>query len=270
VCFDEYCKTYSAQGRNGESFTSKAQDSILQLLDGTVSSGKKIFMFTVNSLGLINQYMIDRQSRIRYLLKFKHMESTVVCDYVKENLKNFHEDHLNAFLHMSMEIMASVGKDNSAYFEVKVLRDNEVLHKGMGHGRFDGAYLSKDKFIIGLNYANEAVTAEDVNVNQMHQVGVTTKELTNEHFVGYFGNEPDCIELKDGEFTYVLRYVDLDKYRKIEGKVQEEVNEIRGVMHKKLRNNSISGASVPLGHRPYAAVGASNWTDQATGTNGIS
>lgn len=248
ICFDEFCKTYSELAPHGNNFASKAQDSILQILDGANSSSKKMYVFTVNDLNLLSPYLQDRPGRVRYVIRFKHMEVDTVADYVKENLKNFTDDHLNAFIHMALahtdqkvglnfdsmsnfvlemnqfdydlnqclEIMATNGKKTNAYFEIKVHRDGKDVVTGSGASRHEGAYLGKDSFVLPVSYFG--------GVEEGKHPQITNVELTQEHFVGYVAGQKNMIEMKKDGITYLCRYIDRDVYHgKVNG-MHDEVN----------------------------------------------
>ena len=60
--------------------------SILQFMDGVYSSNsRRIFLLTTNSLS-VNENLLSRPSRIRYIREFGNLEEKVVREYLKDNL----------------------------------------------------------------------------------------------------------------------------------------------------------------------------------------
>lgn len=62
--------------------------SILQFMDGVYSSNsRRVFLLTTNALS-INENLLSRPSRIRYVREFGNLEEKVVREYLKDNLKD--------------------------------------------------------------------------------------------------------------------------------------------------------------------------------------
>ena len=62
--------------------------SILQFMDGVYSSNsRRVFLLTTNSLS-VNENLLSRPSRIRYIREFGNLEEKVVREYLKDNLKD--------------------------------------------------------------------------------------------------------------------------------------------------------------------------------------
>ena len=62
--------------------------SILQIMDGVYSSNyRRVFLLTTNETH-INENLISRPSRLRYVKEFGNLEKEVVEEYLKDNLKN--------------------------------------------------------------------------------------------------------------------------------------------------------------------------------------
>lgn len=60
--------------------------SILQFMDGVYSSNyRRVFLLTTNSLS-VNENLLSRPSRIRYVREFGNLEEKVVREYLKDNL----------------------------------------------------------------------------------------------------------------------------------------------------------------------------------------
>lgn len=72
VLFDEFGKVYGEK-----------QESLLSLLDGTVSQ-KKLFIFTENQSWSIDNYILNRPGRAYYHFKYTKLEIGVVNEYLSE------------------------------------------------------------------------------------------------------------------------------------------------------------------------------------------
>lgn len=75
--FDEFEKTWSED-----------DSSILQFMDGALNSDhRRVFLLTTNQTE-INQNLISRPSRIRYIKEFGNLEQSIVIEYLKDNLND--------------------------------------------------------------------------------------------------------------------------------------------------------------------------------------
>lgn len=88
VFVDEFEKMYDKQNNDEEDNNKKdTQEMWLSVLDGnTVFKGKTLFVFTSNTE--LNQYLMDRPSRIRYLKTYDALDKEVVLEYLNDNLKD--------------------------------------------------------------------------------------------------------------------------------------------------------------------------------------
>lgn len=102
LCFDEFDKTYIDLTSNQGRAVIAPQDSILQLTDGVSSGGKRLIVFTANEEQLISPFLKDRPSRVRYTVRFERLPLDTVVDYVTANLKEITDEHLNAFIHLTL------------------------------------------------------------------------------------------------------------------------------------------------------------------------
>lgn len=234
VCFDEFEKTYKAGG--GENGSDDAQLNIIQLLDGTTPSTKKLIIFTANSDDNISQYLKnDRPSRIRYTVRYSRIEQDVVIDYVSHNLKNCTEEHLRAFL---LVALADRGSSNGMNFDSMVELVSEMnnfncsldearklmMRRGAGvHPSFDvtifengvkkevvaatprltGAYFGTDDHTVIV----QITAPSQVEPGEWERVHV---ELTKEHFVG-FGEARTQYEFAKDGLTFMFDQVPMEK-----------------------------------------------------------
>lgn len=78
--FDEYEKQFEQHRDINE------DPSVLQFMDGVYASKyRRVFLLTTNSLN-INENLLDRPSRIRYVKEFGNLEEKTVREYLEDNL----------------------------------------------------------------------------------------------------------------------------------------------------------------------------------------
>jgi broad-specificity NMP kinase len=78
IFIDEFEKVYHEKN---------AQDSLLSLLDG-IFECKKMFIFTSNMVEKINEYMLNRPGRIRYLVEYESLDESVINEVIEDMLSD--------------------------------------------------------------------------------------------------------------------------------------------------------------------------------------
>lgn len=102
--FDEFEKMYQNSNGYGPK-TSGEQDKFLSILDG-MELEKHLFLITINETNKMNEYLLNRPSRIRYHFNFKTIPTKIVEEIVnkqylplieeyKEELITLFTDHVN-------------------------------------------------------------------------------------------------------------------------------------------------------------------------------
>ena len=112
VFIDEFEKIYTHDD---------TQQSLLSLLDG-IFEGKKMFIFTSNMRDRINQYMLNRPGRIRYLGEYDSLENSVINDVIEDTLIDKSQvsgliDVLDILGMVSMDILVSLVNEMNKYNE---------------------------------------------------------------------------------------------------------------------------------------------------------
>jgi hypothetical protein len=112
VFIDEFEKIYTDDD---------TQQSLLSLLDG-IFEGKKMFIFTSNMRDKINQYMLNRPGRIRYLAEYDSLEQSVINDVIEDTLVDKSQvsgliDVLDILGMVSMDILVSLINEMNKYDE---------------------------------------------------------------------------------------------------------------------------------------------------------
>lgn len=75
VVFDEFEKNFPSEGEN------EGQAQFLTLFDG-LSSTKRMYVVTVNSLTKLNDYIVNRTGRFHAHLRFDYPDSDMICEYL--------------------------------------------------------------------------------------------------------------------------------------------------------------------------------------------
>ena len=100
--------------------------SILQIMDGVYTSPyRRVFLLTTNKTN-INENMISRPSRIRYMKEFGNLELVVVNEYLDDNLQDLsRKEELLAYL--DMLTFSTIDVLKSIVEEVNILGFDEFM-----------------------------------------------------------------------------------------------------------------------------------------------
>lgn len=112
VFIDEFEKVY---------YEVAYQYAFLSILDG-IFTGKKLFLFTSNEKGNINQYMINRPGRVHYLKEYSALDDSIISDVIDDNLENKDNkpgllEVLNILGSITMDVLMSLIKEMNLYKE---------------------------------------------------------------------------------------------------------------------------------------------------------
>lgn len=80
VVFDEFEKVFS-----GDDNDDNAQNQFLSLFDG-LSTTKRLYVLSVNELGRVSDYMINRPGRFHYHMRFTYPEAETVATYLRDQV----------------------------------------------------------------------------------------------------------------------------------------------------------------------------------------
>ena len=82
-------------------------DLLLQVLDGMNTAGRKLVVFTCNDTEEVNEYLIDRCSRIRYWKEFDEMSASMINQVLTDNLDDKSKiDELTDFVQQNLECIS--------------------------------------------------------------------------------------------------------------------------------------------------------------------
>ena len=93
-------------------------DYLLKVLDGINSSGKKLMVFTCNDKEDINEYLIDRCSRIRYWKKYEETNASMIQTILEDKLDD--KDEVKPLTDFILNNFACKSFDNIAAFTDEV------------------------------------------------------------------------------------------------------------------------------------------------------
>lgn len=98
-----------------DKFGSRFDDSfLLNILDGIGESGKKLILFTCNDESSINEFMVDRCSRVRYWRRFEEISTSIIQEMLNENLNN--KDNIKSLMDFITSNFKCISFDNVCSF----------------------------------------------------------------------------------------------------------------------------------------------------------
>lgn len=113
VLFDEFDKIFSDE-RDGDG---SSQNELLSLFDG-LSSGKKLFVITCNSLNNLSEYLVNRPGRFHYHIRFDYPEPAEVREYLEDNLISERKGEINKIVSFSQRTNLNYDCLRSIVFEL--------------------------------------------------------------------------------------------------------------------------------------------------------
>lgn len=93
-------------------------DYLLKILDGINSTGKKLMIFTCNDGNNINEYLVDRCSRIRYWKEYAETPASMIQTVLEDKLTD--KDEVKPLTDFILNNFACVSFDNIAAFADEV------------------------------------------------------------------------------------------------------------------------------------------------------
>ena len=128
IMFDEFDKLYGEKPQNGRAVKANddtvevevpSQNGLLGLLDG-IQSVNHLCMFMCNKKTMVNDYLINRPSRIYYHFQFTGLSEDIVRDYASKNLSDLAQVESvvkvrNMVFDMSFDILKSIVEEVNRY-----------------------------------------------------------------------------------------------------------------------------------------------------------
>lgn len=167
VLFDEFEKKYDSE-EDPENRPSQA--GLLSFFDGT-SVHRKLIIVTANKREGINQFFLNRPSRIRYVIDYKGLTSEFITSYLQQHLN--HPEVTEAVLN-ELELVPSVNFDllKNVVEEVNLLYPAESVKAIMSiiNIKRDTSYLMFYKVLVTskdgeINLINDFVEFDWDNLN---------------------------------------------------------------------------------------------------------
>jgi len=166
VLFDEFEKLFTRENDSDSS-----QEDLLSFFDGTAQSHKLIIL-TVNELHKVNEFFINRPSRIRYLLEYKPLSEEFVTMYLEETLLDPSvasqvADELITVSEMNFDLLQTVVEEVNVMYPslpipeiVKMLNVTDLTEDYQSYtvrSYINGEFIAEDNlFHIDFNDLNDA------------------------------------------------------------------------------------------------------------------
>lgn len=185
--FDEFEKNFDSK-----------DSTVLQIMDGVYNSDfRKVFLLTTNSL-YINENLIGRPSRIRYVKQFGNLSLNAVNEFLDDNLNDLSLksnviDFINTLSISTIDILKSIVSEINIHGWEDFQQYNKVINVEFGKYYYSTIYASI--------YKSEKT--EDQNINNFYSIvksasrnkDIKLDTLSSEIFTGGF-DEYNCTESK--------------------------------------------------------------------------
>lgn len=183
-----------------------------------------------------------------------------------------------------LKMMSPAGVKSTALFEVTIYEDSnqdgnmQKLYTTVATGYFDGPYLGKDKYDLGLSLRKPST-------DEKYDFDYEREELTYADFVG-FGETPRVAEFRKGNRRFICQYTTGSAFNELSEEIAEDRGEeavrplgyyqsnsvipdkkrpkVNPEMPKKVQNSSLSGAH-GAGAVPHSFLSSKHHLDPAAG-----
>jgi len=133
--------------------------SILQIMDGVYTSPyRRVFLLTTNETK-INENLLSRPSRLRYVKEFGNLERNIVEEYLKDNLKNPEcidciIDFVDTLQISTIDILKTIVEDINIHGFDEFLANKDIFNIKTATYEYNVYRLNADleKFVISSNY----------------------------------------------------------------------------------------------------------------------
>ena len=150
VLFDEFDKT----------FDDDSQNELLSLLDG-LTSGKKLFVVTCNSLSKLSEFMVNRPGRFHYHLRFEYPGAMEVREYLEDKLPQQYHNEIKEVVVFSRKVKLNYDCLRAIAFELSMGLSFQDAIKDLNILNTDNKFYNAT-----LIYEDGTVlTADDVEIN---------------------------------------------------------------------------------------------------------
>lgn len=115
ILFDEFDKTFGGKNEDRDSMLDP-QTEMLTLFDG-ISSGKKMFVITCNSLNDINNYLVNRPGRFHYHFRFEYPNAEEIKEYLSD--KGISKEEIEKVINFAYKIKLNYDCLRAIAFELQ-------------------------------------------------------------------------------------------------------------------------------------------------------
>ena len=235
LVFDEFGKMYDSGNRHSSGGNEVPQTSLLSLMDG-VDKTKRMFILTENSEYDINDFMLNRPSRVYYHFKYRKLDEPSVVGYCKDH--NVSKETTNDIVDLqrrsrifSFDMLQTIVEEHLRYNEtVEDITDDlnidtredkgdmieilKIVERATETEReiFDTPYVSKPDSgytYIKVKDNSEARVAKKANTPQLASDAILAAEMGEEidedeadSYNEVYVRDKDLVYEKEGQLVY--------------------------------------------------------------------
>jgi len=113
VVFDEFEKVFASNGDD------ESQNQFLSLFDG-LSTTKRLYVLSVNEVGRVNEYMLNRPGRFHYHMRFAYPEPETVATYLRDQVPGIPEPQIDEVVDFSRKYDVNFDHLRAIAFELRL------------------------------------------------------------------------------------------------------------------------------------------------------
>ena len=169
ILFDEFDKTFGGKSDDDP------QATMLSLFDG-ITSSKKLFVITCNSVSRLNDYLVNRPGRFHYHLRFEYPTAEEVKEYLMDKLKPAYRNQINAVVNFSRKIDLNYDCLRAIAFELNMgipfeeaIRDLNILN------------ITYERYDVTMHFENGASITETGRTLELFGSAMNLVPLYGEH-----------------------------------------------------------------------------------------
>jgi hypothetical protein len=195
---------------------------MLSLFDG-IDNGKKLFVITINEIGKLNSYLLNRPGRFHYHFSLTNPSDEDVREYLEDKLLPQYYDNIEKVVNFAKTIditfdylRAIVFELNQGYSLESTLQDLNITR--VNNIRFNVMFTLNDGSVL-YNY-DQQIDLYDSNTNYIR--------VYNDQRKGYlFTYRPSDIHVDNGDLVIdsskIKIYIDEDDYWDIDEKERQKI-----------------------------------------------
>jgi len=225
VLFDEFDKTFG-EVKAGDGHASP-QTELLTLFDG-VSTGKKLYVITCNSLNKLNDFLVNRPGRFHYHFRFNYPTPAEIEEYMKDKIPEEMYGEITDIVDFSQKVDLNYDCLRAIAFEISngykfkdAIADLNIINLD-----------SQQNYNVTVHYSNgAALCAKSVYIDMFNEdrteykMWVSDQKWEGVALVGFdvtdaiFSADVGCYVIQGGEIT--IEYDNNDDNSEFEKVVKE-------------------------------------------------